>query len=278
MQIPSAYTQPEDRLDYALKHYWDAYLNGSGATDSALVLGVRRGETEQALANYIGILQLAPLEDAQKSVAKLFDGVAAVQARDSAGFFYSQFGEMVSAYLYDPNSPLRDEDLYLPYVQRLAESSLTKPEMRAAYRYEAEMCAINPRGSTAPDFGARRVDGSIFRLHSIKAPFTLLFFSNPGCRSCKEIIGSINARLGADVASGRLAVVNIYIDEDLAEWRKYAGEYPSEWYNGYDYGRAVREGLLYNVRAIPSLYLLDEEKRILAKDAPFERILTLLER
>ena len=69
-----------------------------------------------------------------------------------------------------------------------------------------------------------------------------------------------------------MAVANIYIDEDLEAWYGYQSIYPEEWYNGYDPNFIIRTDLLYNVRAIPSLYLLDRDKTVLLKDAPEERI------
>ena len=65
---------------------------------------------------------------------------------------------------------------------------------------------------------------------------------------------------------GRLKIVAIYPDEDLAAWRKHRKEVPAEWINGYDAGLAMRREELYDLRAIPSLYLLDEQKRVLLKD------------
>ena len=36
------------------------------------------------------------------------------------------------------------------------------------------------------------------------------------------------------ISEGVIAVLNIYIDEDLDEWRSYMPVYPEEWYNGFD--------------------------------------------
>ena len=274
--IPEAYTDDSDRLDYSGTHYWDAYLEGEGATDSLCILGVRRDELEQALANYIALLGMEPLPKACKDMESFFDGISAVQQRDTASQFYTAITQTVASYLYDPNSPLRDEDLYLPFVQGLAESPFTREDMRPAYRFEAMMCAICPKGSIAPDFTARRADGSSFTLHSVKAPYTLLFFSNPGCQACREIVERISASYGDLVAKGTMAVVNIYIDDELDAWREYVSNYPREWYSGYDYKHVIRDEILYNVRAIPSLYLLDSSKHILGKDIPFERLQSLM--
>lgn len=78
------------------------------------------------------------------------------------------------------------------------------------------------------------------------------------------------------ISSGALAVVNIYIDEDIQGWRDYMPIYPEEWYNGFDPDLVIRNDNLYYVRAIPSLYLLDEEKRVILKDAPENRLFEFL--
>ena len=277
VSVPAAYTEDADRLAYACAHFWDAYLAEGGPTDSSRILGVSKAEVEQALSDYIALLWGQPLSEAQRSMAGLFGAVSAVQQKDTASQFYNQFSQLAASYLYDPNSPMRDEDLWLPYVSGLAESPLTREDMRTAYRYEASMCALCPRGSIAPDIRAKRPDGRIFSLRGIKAPLTLLFFTNPGCRACKEIIDRINSELGGLVAAGTLAVANIYIDEDYAAWKAYVGNYPKEWFTGFDYAGTVRGEHIYDVRAIPSVYLLDSDKRILLKDAPFERVLEFLQ-
>lgn len=272
--IPAAYTDPDERISYAIEHYWDGFFGGDGKTDSARVLGVPKGEVEQALANYIGVLGRASLPQARKAVSGLFDDLAAKQAADTSNRVYLAMTEMVARYLYDPNSPLRDEDLYLPFVQKMASSPLTREDMRTAYRYEAQMCALNPRGSVAPDFVITMKNGTQLSMHSVRAERTLLFFSNPGCHNCKEIIDALQAdeNILNLIREGRLAVLNIYIDEDLAAWRSYMPIYPKEWLNGYDAAHILRQDQLYCIRAIPSLYLLDTEKRILLKDAPLEKV------
>jgi hypothetical protein len=40
----------------------------------------------------------------------------------------------------------------------------------------------------------------------------------------------------------------------------------------------IRTENLYSVRAIPSLYLLDKEKRVIMKDAPEDRVFSYLSR
>ena len=95
---------------------------------------------------------------------------------------------------------------------------------------------------------------------------------------CIEIINMLKAEpaVAQMIADGRLAVLNIYIDEDLQGWKEYMSVYPEEWYNGFDPDLVIRTDNLYNVRAIPSLYLLDSDKRVIMKDAPENKVFNYL--
>ena len=107
---------------------------------------------------------------------------------------------------------------------------------------------------------------------------TLLFFSNPGCNACMDIINVLrdDATISSLIGSGRMAVLNIYIDEDIQAWRSYMPIYPEHWYNGFDPDYVLRSNEIYCIRAIPSLYLLDKEKNVLMKDVPENRLFNYL--
>ena len=78
------------------------------------------------------------------------------------------------------------------------------------------------------------------------------------------------------ISSGKIAVLNIYIDEDLDAWRSYMPVYPEEWNNGFDPDFVIRNETLYHVRAIPSLYLLGADKTVLLKDSPENKVFDYL--
>ena len=183
-------------------------------------------------------------------------------------------------YLFDPNSPYRNEDYYGLFAERLARYSGLSAQMQDKYARDARLCALNRIGTKATDFRFADRRGKMHTLYGVKAPYTLLFFSNPGCDACMNIINVLKGepRIAQMIASGQLAVLNIYIDEDLEAWRSYMPIYPDEWYNGFDPDFVVRNEELYNVRAIPSLYLLDKDKVVIMKDAPEARVFDYLSR
>lgn len=277
--VPAMVTDPAQKLQYALEHYWDAFFEGSGPTDTASVLGVRKGEMEQAFSSYATLMIESPAEVSSRAAARMFDLLEAKQAEDTTNHCYPVITGLVSKYFYDPNSPLRDEDTYLPFVKRMAASVFTHPDSRPAYEFEARMCALNPRGSVAPDFAFRDIRGRTRRLSDIKARYILLFFSNPGCQACKDIEEELKAPsyMEEAIKTGRVAVVSVYIDNETDKWREYEPNYPRSWVTGYDPSGKLREDTLYEIRAIPSLYLLDADRKVILKDTPTQRALRYIE-
>ena len=210
----------------------------------------------------------------------LYSKADACESADTASNVFETMTGLVEKYLYDPNSPLRNEDLYGVYAKELSLCGRLQEIEREKYAREAALCSLNGIGTPAADFEFSDKRGVTKRLYDIKADYTLLFFSNPGCKACKEIIETLTDALAVSglISTGKLAVVNVYIDEDLSAWYEYMPIYPEDWYNGFDPNGVIRADTLYNVRAIPSLYLLDKDKIVLAKDAPQENVFAFLER
>lgn len=280
IQIPSIYDNDEAVAGYAAQHWWDAFLTkGEWYSDSLTVNGVSYDNIVMAMGAYAECISSIPVKDAAKALARLHSQLEEYMKTDSSSYAYNLMVDLVGKYLYDPNSPYRNEDIYLPFVKAVAESELTPEDMRAGYAHTAKMCAMNQYGTKVPDFRFKDIGGKVHDFYDTKAEHVLLFFSNPGCYACRGIIEKLNGMKGVGemIADGRLAIVNIYIDEQLDEWKEYQTFYPKNWYNGYNYDLAIRNELLYDVRAIPSLYLLDSEKRVIMRDAPEERVFEWLE-
>jgi len=270
----------QEQIEFIVEHYWDAFLDTSKVwmTDSLHVDGVAKGDFEQAFANYVYYLDHMPMEAARKNLSTLYDKLASTRSCAHSNA-YPQAMEIAERYLYDANSPLRNEDYWQPLVAALAADPATDPDMVGSYEFTARTCNLNRVGTRAADFRWSDKDGMMHSLYGIKADYTLLFFSNPGCQACKEIIETLRNSLRVDymLSEGRLAVVNVYIDEDVEAWYGYMSFYPEEWYNGYDPDLIIRNDLLYNVRAIPSLYVLDKDKTVLMKDAPEQKVFAFLD-
>ncbi|MBR5660990.1 MAG: DUF5106 domain-containing protein [Bacteroidales bacterium] len=279
-QVPSVVTDPQEIAGYVATHFWDAFLSGVYPCDSSLVNGVPADDVESAVGRFVTILEtVCERPTAIKAMDGFFQKINDFQTKNPSSNVYGYFMRMVEKYLYDPNSPVRDEDLYLPYIKGLAGSDLTPEEMRPAYSRDALMCSLNQVGTNAADIRFTGLDGRVRTLYGIKADYVLLLFTNPGCPNCEEVISTLtgNDRFNNAITTGKIAVVNLYIDLEVDKWKGLASEYPKAWTNGYDQDYIIRKDLTYNVRAIPSLYLLDKDKKVILKDAPIEKVLPYLE-
>lgn len=278
--LPGMMTQSQDVTDYMAEHYWDRFTDPERTypSDSLLVNGVRKEDVEQKFSTWLAILERISLKQAEKAVSRLYDKALSCELKDSSSNIFETVTALADRYLYDANSPFRNEEYYLYFVRRFARYQGYSPEIRAKYEYYETNCSLNRLGTKAADFQFTDKSGKTHSLYGIDADLTLLFFSNPGCGSCMDIIQTLKgeAKIADMISSGKLAVANIYIDEDLAGWRDYMPVYPKEWYNGFDHEMKIRTDNLYNVRAIPSLYILDRDKRVIMKDAPENKALSYL--
>ena len=278
---PQMVADPSLAADYVVSNFWKAFLDTTRIypSDTTMVNGVSNNDAESAIGKYLTLLErTCPLEKASRLMAEFEDALERFASTDTSSTFLPFFEKQVSRYLYNPNSPVRSEDLYLPFVSRLARSSRSTEAMRPAYMHDAQMCSLNRTGSKAADISFTDLGGRRRSLYAIKAPLTLLFFSNPGCPACKEITETLGGspKVAYLLESGGLAIVNIYIDRELDKWREYAPQYPESWICGYDQDYKVRSDITYNIRAIPSLYLLDVDKVVLLKDATTEAVMAMI--
>ena len=276
--VPSVYSGHDEIADYVLTHFWDGYFDSSNhwLTDSLHMAGVDRKEMVGQISSYVAILENSPLEDARRSISGLMDKLEAYHDTDS--LLYEKMTAMLSSCLYDPNSDLRDEDIYCPVAMRLASSPYTPDNMRGAYAYDASMCALNARGTKAEDFDFVDADGRPGSLYGIDTEYTALIFVNPGCHACGEVVTPFSSELVMGlISSGRLTVLGMYIDEEVDKWLEGRDELPAHWLNAYDPSGIIRTDVTYSVRAIPSIYILDRDKTVMMKDAVPQRAIAFLE-
>jgi len=280
-EIPTMISGQQERMDFLALHFWDRFLDPSALylSDSTAVNGITLEEAEQQMGVFSTLLMQVSPSVGKESMDTFFTKTEAFSLAHPESNVFPRLSDLARKYLYDPNSPVRNEDLYGVYVARQAKSALTPQEDKARFQFEAQLCALNPVGSVATDFSFTDTAGRIRSLHGIKADWLLLIFGNPDCTACRELVDvmAASSRVQALVDEGKLKVVDIFIDREIDAWKAGKAAFPASWICGYDHTFQIRDNLLYSVRGIPSLYLLDKDKKILLKDAPQENVLAALE-
>ena len=256
------YVQPpiqiaeEQRVAYMQEHYWDRF-------DFADTLWTTKADTTEMLqayatylANFVGPLNQEPIRKLMTKASvskKMFD-------------YFVMLSDKV---LHDPNSPYRSDELYIAVLEaQLASPHYDKYE-KMAPEYDLRIVSQNRIGHKANDFDYTTKSGRRSNLYSLKNDFVIVYINNPGCAMCRDITEALKqSPIISDLQQqGRLRVLAIYPDENLDEWHKHLSDMPAEWINGYDKGCHIEKENLYNISAIPALYLLDKQKRVLVKDS-----------
>ena len=266
MKIPNppVMMDPAAQRDYLCRHFWDNFDFSDSTIPSRLDTGVIR----QYFINYAALLKEQP----DGGVAQI---TALMEKAGQNAPMLDLFSETARFVFYDPNSPFRNDQLYLPVLEAVSQSPLVEEEIRAGAADKALLVSRNLPGSFAEDFTYLTIQNRPGSLYGIRAPYTLVFFNNPGCNMCREIREAMNGSslIMEKVRSGQLAVLALYPDEDTELWLAYKDEIPPEWINARDPGCTVQESGLYDLKAIPSLYLLDSEKRVILKDCTDVRLI-----
>lgn len=121
-------------------------------------------------------------------------------------------------------------------------------------------------GNVAPNLIMNDTAGKIQVLHAIPADYTIAYFWDPTCGHCKTVTPKVKEfydkfkdELGIEVYG-----VNTNAKEH-DEWIKYINEHNLDWINVEDPEQKTAYKYLYDIYSTPVIYLLDKDKKMIAK-------------
>lgn len=107
---------------------------------------------------------------------------------------------------------------------------------------------------------------------SVKADYTVVFFYSPTCGHCRESAPKLK-KFVDDYKGKGVEVVAIAIDQSPEEWKKFIREFKlGNAINGYDYTLRTDYRKQYDVWTTPTVYVLEKDKKIIARKLPVEQI------
>ena len=276
--IPMYVNDQEEAQKYMAQNFWDNFfrIEVDGTEVGDAVHGVYSNSFEGAFASYARLASMFGAQVMEGPIAELFQNLDSLALKGERKPLLAVM-EQMEKYFYDPNSPVLDEEMYLRALDGiLAAKSLSEVD-KMQYEYQQRICSLNRAGTPAADFAFEQLNGRKGSLYGVKGDYTLIFFNNPGCHACGEILEAIvNSPVNEMVSKGKVKVLAMYIDEDLKAWKENRSKFPKEWIYAHDHKMVLRDNNIYGLRAIPSMYLLDKEKRVILKDAPVGKVISYL--
>lgn len=163
------------------------------------------------------------------------------------------------------------DDIYLS-----GKADWTTQEWRDNLKKEVERIRPNLIGVKAHDLVMNTYNNVYVSLNEIKKDFVILIFWEPDCGHCKEAVPKLNDYYEKYKNKG-IEVFAVCTQPDRQKWESFIQEKKLYWINGWDPMRTTRYDYYYNVTSTPLIYILDKEKKIIAKKLPVESVESFIE-
>jgi thiol-disulfide isomerase/thioredoxin len=143
---------------------------------------------------------------------------------------------------------------------------------------ETYLTRPNLIGKKAPELVLENIDGEFESLHQLQSKYTVLVFWEPSCGHCKKEIPELYQNVYMKYLNQNIDYFAVNIDNKKKEWTDFVTENQlAGWHHVWDPNNQSRFRFKYNVKSTPLLYLLDKDKKIIAKRIDNPTLIKLLD-
>lgn len=159
------------------------------------------------------------------------------------------------------------------------DTVLLNNESKKAITERAYSIMANLIGNPAPALDLNTMDNKSFSLYNSPAKFTFIAFWDPTCGHCKEEMPRVDSFYTKNWKQLGVQVIGVNTNvKELASWKQFITEqhFDAGWVHIYqteaalnaevNAGKATTIRQLYDVFKTPTFYLLDKDKKIIAKN------------
>lgn len=248
----------ESRCNYLVQRFWDGCNLSKpikAENDSLLLTAVR---------DYLEIMMNANVNVSLASVRNL---MFKAQSNQSNFLKIAQAAEML---LYMQPTTMID-DVYLAFANSVAGATWAEKNVRAHFRRQVKAIEASKLMAPIADFEFTALGGGKDRLYD-KADtcqsYLLVFTRDDSDGSFARLRLSTDAGINAAIASGRLKVYDITVGRPGANWAKESADYAKQWTVG-NYPDALNA---LDIRMLPSVFILDKDHRVQAKNISVDQV------
>lgn len=158
------------------------------------------------------------------------------------------------------------DDIYLS-----GKADWITEEFRNDLHRQVELLRHNLLGMKGQNLVMDSYKGFFVALHDIEKEFTVLYFWEPNCGHCNEATPKLKAWYEKAKNDG-VEIFSVCTTNNRQEWADYIEKHDLTWINGWDPDRHTHFDYYYNVQATPMVYILDKDKKIIAKKLSIDDI------
>lgn len=260
----------------ARKHYWD----GVNFMDGRIV---RTPVFEQKMKTYFDAY-ISPEAD---SVIHETNWMLALGRNDPEMYKYL-VNYFVDNY-FSPKVMGQDKVFTTIYEKHFATNQvnwLTQNQMKQiSDRYY--MLASNLLGGQAAELNLIDTNNVSKTLYAMQNPYTVVAFYDPNCGHCKVEIPRMDSLYKADWKKENIGVYAVMVAEgSISDWKPFIRKWGEGWTHVHQTAEMKAEEekkqqpgyhQLYDIRSTPTLFLLDKDKRIIAKNLSLDDLDKILQ-
>lgn len=234
--VPDTITDSKERTEYVVKHFWE-----NSPSETCL--------EPQTMETYFYALTKVTFKVRCESVFKLIDdNICNLDRLSVIGFYLDSF-------VGNPESDYWDDDLYLASQHYIVNCSIPE-EYKITPKWRIELFSKTAIGKDAPNVVLKDIYGNTTDLYHQKMP-CLLIFANSECERCKNEQSLYSTEIKEAHKMG-WNTITVYLDGVIpphASTSAFA-----------DIDNHIIDDNVYVVRRLPSVYLIDSNKKIVARE------------
>ena len=163
------------------------------------------------------------------------------------------------------------------------DTTLLNEASKKSITERAYSMMANQLGLASPPFVINDINDKKISLYDIVSPYTFVAFWDPTCSHCKVEIPRVDSFYKAIWSKLNVKILSVNINfKELASWKTFIKENKlAGWIHAYqteaDLNKEIQQGKpttirqLYDVFKTPTFYLLDANKKIIAKNLSIEQ-------
>ena len=252
------------RSDYIVTHFWDNMdFNLKVADQNAL---------NDAFGVYASAMRYADSNTVFSSIDSL------LKRLKENPTLTLQMAKAAEELLYSRRAPMWSDEAYLPFLRAVDKSKGISDTRKMRFRDQLRKLTATQRGVKAPTFRYRSADTGRYTDFKPESEYTLIIFGDPECDDCR--FAKMKLGMAADLADmvedKRAEVLFIVPDvtpgEEEAVLSEIKGDLPNGWQSGVGFGIVD----IYDLRSVPSIYLLGKRGALISKNVDASTTLSIL--
>ena len=272
-KLPNGKTDSTWLFNYYKAHFWDNF-------DFADERMLRTPFLQQKLDRYFKELTVQTEDSLNKEVDYVVGKAMAGKQKNVIGYTISYpFDE------YQNPKVVGTEGVFVHVAEKYYYTGIMPLSDTSSLRQIKERVnVLKPLlvGKTIPDLGVLGLKDNMEFIHNLKGSYNVVFFYSPSCGHCREAAPKLKAFYDKYRTQG-VDMMTIATEGTQEDWKKFVKE--MHWENLTNgYGPVATRQLSYNkdydVLTTPTVYVLDKNKKILARrigEADLEPFLKMLQ-